>query len=213
MCVCERERERSFPREQATRRFPGSGVPGVSSRKRFNRTSRHRRLRERWGAELARHGEGTTGVKSVRRKRDVCQERAASSQQESRAHRRRAFRCIFPNDRRPTKLSLSLSLSIASNPPLSRGAILRQQRQRAAYVTLHLHNAAANCQCSLRFENKICAAVPRRNGRVYEHTPASRPRLQVSPRGGQGRGKNETSASTWKPAGSVGGNWRPREGA
>ena len=108
---------------------------------------------------------------------------------------------------------LSLSLSIASNPPLSRGAILRQQRQRAAYVTLHLHNAAANCQCSLRFENKICAAVPRRNGRVYEHTPASRPRLQVSPRGGQGRGKNETSASTWKPAGSVGGNWRPREGA
>lgn len=34
---------------------------------------------------------------------------------------------------------------------------------RCAYVTPHLHNAAANCQCG-RFENKICAAVPRRKG-------------------------------------------------
>lgn len=39
----------------------------------------------------------------------------------------------------------------------------RGEAARRAYVTPHLHNAAANCQCG-RFENKICAAVPRRKG-------------------------------------------------
>ena len=219
----ERERERSFPREQATRRFPGSGVSGVSSRKRFNRTSCHRRrLRERWGAELAEKerlalkafAERETCVRNgprprSRRARRIVEERSAAF-----------FRTI---DARQNFLSLSLSLSlyvsIASNLPLSRAAILRQQRQRAAYVTLHLHNAAANCQCSLRFENKICAAVPRRNGRVYEHTPAS-DRGSKCLRGARGEGRTkrggvrrDSGASTWKPAGSVGGNRRCREGA
>lgn len=74
------------------------------------------------------------------------------------------FRPIFPNDRRPTKLSRPFLYFPSSFPP---PPIPRHQRRgeaaRRAYVTPHLHNAAANCQCG-RFENKICAAVPRRKG-------------------------------------------------
>lgn len=29
-----------------------------------------------------------------------------------------------------------------------------------AYVTVHLHNAAANCQCGRFGENKICTVIP-----------------------------------------------------
>lgn len=77
------------------------------------------------------------------------------------------FRAIerLQNLRLPTSVSPSTA-SRPSSPPSSKSsligglerAVVARARERA-YVTAHLHNAAANCQCGHSFENKICTAV------------------------------------------------------